>query len=104
VWTVHDAEPNILKKVRISQGWRLCPVVRETNSRLRDRVRVGGRIEVHAEGVYYLEWREEGRRLRAAIANPAEVIERARLKSLEVEARQTGVNLETFRPRGTQNR
>ena len=60
VWTVHDAEPNILKKVRISQGWRLCPVVRETNGRLRDRVRVGGRVEVHAEGVYYLEWREGG--------------------------------------------
>jgi hypothetical protein len=34
----------------------------------------------------------------AAIANPAEVIERARLKSLELEARQTGVNLEAFRP------
>jgi len=92
------AQVNILKKVRTSQGWRLCPVVRERNGRLRDRVRVGGRIEVHAEGVYYLEWREEGRRLRAAIANPAEVIERARLKSLELEARQTGVNLEAFRP------
>jgi hypothetical protein len=66
------AQVNVLKKVRTSQGWRLCPVVRGTNDRLRDRVRVGGRIEVHAEGVYYLEWREEGRRLRAAIPNAAE--------------------------------
>lgn len=92
------AQVNILKKVRTGEGWRLCPVVRETNGRLRDRVRVGGRIEVHAEGVYYLEWREAGRRLRAAIPNPAEVIERARLKSLELEARQTGASLDAFRP------
>lgn len=84
---------NILKKVRTSQGWRLCPVVRETDGRLRDRVRVGGRIVNHAEGVYYLEWREEGRRRREAIPNPAEVLERARLKSLELEARKAGTAL-----------
>lgn len=65
---------------------------------MRDRVRVGGRIEVHSEGVYYLEWREEGRRLRAAIPHAAEVLERARLKSLELEARQTGIALDAFRP------
>ncbi|HUA97139.1 MAG TPA: site-specific integrase [Terracidiphilus sp.] len=92
------AQVNVLKKVRTSQGWRLCPVVRETNGRLRDRVRVGGRIEVHAEGVYYLEWREEGRRLRAAIPNAAEVLERARLKSLELDAKQTGIAFNALRP------
>jgi integrase len=104
---------NVLKKVRTSQGWRLCPVVRETNGRLRDRVRIGGRVEIHTEGVYYLEWREEGRRLRTAIPNAAEVLERARLKSLELEARQTGValsalrseaRLESFTPLPTQER
>jgi len=31
-------------------GWKLCPVVREANGRLRDRVRVDGRTEVHGEG------------------------------------------------------
>jgi hypothetical protein len=53
---------------------------------------------VHAEGVYYLEWREDGRRLRAAIPNAAEIPERARLKSLEFGARQTGVALDALRP------
>lgn len=47
---------NVLKKVRTNGKWNLCPVVREANSRLRDRVRVAGRTEVHIEGVYYLEW------------------------------------------------
>jgi hypothetical protein len=92
------ARVNVFTKVRIRHGWRLCPVVRETNGRLRDRVRVGGCAEVHTEGVYYLEWREDGRRLRAAIPNAAEVLERARLKSMEFEARQTGVVLEALRP------
>ncbi len=98
---VDNARPgtsvNVLKKVRTSGGWRLCPVVREANGRLRDRVRVSGRTEMHTEGVYYLEWREDGRRLREAIPNPAEVLERARLKSLELEARKAGASLDMVR-------
>jgi hypothetical protein len=66
---------NVLKKVRTNGGWKLCPVVREANGRLRDRVRVNGRTEVHSESVYYLEWREAGRRLREAVPNRAEVLE-----------------------------
>jgi hypothetical protein len=54
---VDNARPgagvNVLKKVRTNGGWKLCPVVRETNGRLPDRVRVNGRTEVHSEGVYY---------------------------------------------------
>ncbi|MGH9604832.1 MAG: tyrosine-type recombinase/integrase [Terracidiphilus sp.] len=99
--TVDSARPgacvNVLKKVRTSGGWKLCPVVRESNGRLRDRVRVDGRTEVHGEGVYYIEWREDGRRRREAIPNPAEVLERARLKSLELEARKAGVSLDLVR-------
>jgi hypothetical protein len=81
---------NVLKKVRTKEGWRLSPVVRESNGRLGDRVRVNGHTEVHSEGVCYLEWREDGRRLREAIPNRAEELERARLKSLELEARKAG--------------
>jgi hypothetical protein len=88
---------NVLKKVRTNGSWKLCPVVRESNGRLRDRVRVNGRTEVHSEGVYYLEWREAGRRLREAVPNHAEVLERARLKSLELEARRAGAALDTLR-------
>jgi hypothetical protein len=98
---VDNARPgtsvNVLKKVRTSGGWRLCPVVREANGRLRDRVRVSGRTEIHTEGVYYLDWRQDGRRLREAIPNSAEVIERAHLKSLELEARKAGAELDLVR-------
>jgi len=41
------ARVNVLKKVKTSTGWRLCPVVHEANGRLRDRVRVNGDIQIH---------------------------------------------------------
>jgi hypothetical protein len=91
------ARVNVLKKVKTSTGWRLCPVVHEANGRLRDRVRVNGDIQIHPEGVYYIEWRKDGRRLREAIPNPAAVLERARLKSLELEAGRAGVSLDMIR-------
>jgi len=54
---VDNARPgayvNVLKKVRTNGGWKLCPVVRESNGRLRDRVGVNGRTEVHSEGERY---------------------------------------------------
>ncbi len=92
------AQVNVLKKIRTSSVWKLCPVVREANGRLRDRVRVNGRIEVHTEGVYDLEWREDGRRRREAIPNPTEVLEWARLKSLELEARRVGAIFNPVQP------
>jgi integrase/recombinase XerD len=86
---------NVLKKIRTNGVWKLCPVVREANGRLRDRVRVDGHVETHSEGVYYIEWREDGRRRRMAVPNQAEVLERARLKSLELEAHKAGARLDS---------
>jgi hypothetical protein len=57
-------------------------VVWESNGKLKNKVRVNGRTEVHNEGVYYLEWREG--RLREAVRDRGEVRERARLKALLV--------------------
>jgi|SRR5271165_812186 len=73
------------------------PAVLEANGRLRDCMRVNGQIEDHSEGVYYIEWRKDGRRLREAIPNPVAVIERARLKSLELEATRAGALLDMTR-------
>ncbi len=66
--------------------WKLLPAVIEANGKLKDRVRIKGRIETHTEGIYFIEWRDaDKRRRRISVHNPAEVIERARLKSLELE-------------------
>lgn len=77
---------NILKQVKVRDRWKLVPAVIEANGKLKDRVRINGRVETHLEGIYFIEWRDaDKRRRRTAVRNPAEVIEQARLKSLELE-------------------
>lgn len=85
---------NLLKKVKCSGRWQFFPAVSEPNGRLKDKVRIGDRVEVHPEGVYFIEWREAGRRFRKAIPNRANVVVAARLKSLELELRRSGTALE----------
>src|SRR5258708_38653956 len=48
---------NLIKKIKTANGWRFAPVVPEANGRLKDRVRINGKLEVHPEGAYYIEWR-----------------------------------------------
>jgi integrase len=82
---------NVVKKVKVNGQWKFCPVVVESTGRLKDRVLVNGRSEAHPEGVYYIEWRDNGRRRRQAIPNRLDVMERARLKALELEATKEGI-------------
>ena len=49
---------NILKKIKVDGAWKLMPAVLEPNGRLKDKVRIGGSIETHSEGTYYIEWWE----------------------------------------------
>jgi hypothetical protein len=90
--SVDNARPgtsvNVLKKVRTKWGLETLPGgARRQWPPPRPGVGLGTNGG-HTEGVYYLEWREDGRHLREAIPNPAEVLERARLKSLKLEARK----------------
>lgn len=54
---------NILKKIKVGKNWNLYPAVVEPNGKLRDKVRVRGKIEIHPEGFYYIEWWQGGRKL-----------------------------------------
>jgi len=58
---------NVLKKVKVDGKWKLCPAIVEPGGKLKDRVQVNGRAEVHNEGVYYIEWREDGQRRRQSV-------------------------------------
>jgi hypothetical protein len=46
---------NVLKKGKVEGQWKLCPVIVEAGGKLKDRVQVDGRVEVHSEGVYFIE-------------------------------------------------
>src|ERR1700687_1311723 len=81
---------NILKKVKIGSDWNLYPAVVDPNGKLRDKVLVRGKVELHTEGYYYIEgW--EGERKREQIKDRAEVVDRARRKALELEANRAGI-------------
>ena len=81
---------NILKKVKVGANWNLYPTVVEPNGKLWDKVRVLGKVEVHPEGYYYIEWWQDGRK-REQIKERAKVVDRARRKAIELEANRAGI-------------
>ena len=81
---------NILKKVKVGKTWNLFPAVVESNGKLRDKVRVRGKVEIHPEGFYYIEWWQDGRK-REQVKERSEVVDRARRKAIELHANRAGI-------------
>ena len=87
----------LLKKIKISTSagatWSLVPALFDSKGRLRrDHVTVAGQDEVHAEGSYYLEWWEGGKRYReAAGPNGFAAADKVRAKQAELDAVRNGI-------------
>jgi integrase len=88
-----NREVNLTKRVLTSKGLRYCPVVLSANGRVKpDIVLVNGEPEPHAEGAYYLEWREGKTRVRQSVGkDPAEASARRLRKEAELNAVNNGV-------------
>jgi integrase/recombinase XerD len=86
---------NLTKRVRIGEELRYCPVVEAANGRVRPHVVwVDGREEKHLEGAYYIEWRENAKRVRLSVGNdPAEAWAQRKKKKAELDAIANGVPL-----------
>jgi len=84
---------NILKKINVQGAWKLLPAVLEPNGRLKDKVRIGGTIEIHPEGNYYIEWWEGTKRKREAIPDRARVPDLANRKALALAAARAGLEV-----------
>ena len=86
-------EVNLTKRVQTSKGMRYCPVILSANGRVKpDLVAVNGREERHPEGAYYLEWRENGRRVRLSVGkDPADASARRQRKESELNALNNGI-------------
>jgi integrase/recombinase XerD len=86
-------EVNLTKRVITSRGMRYCPVVMSANGRVKpDLVVVNGQPERHPEGAYYLEWRENGRRVRLSVGKDAQdAAARQQRKQAELNAINNGV-------------
>jgi integrase/recombinase XerD len=88
-------EVNLTKRVQTKKGPRYCPVVLSPNGRVKpDLVIVNGQPERHPEGAYYLEWRENGRRVRLSVGKDAQDAAARRLrKQAELHAVNNGVTV-----------
>ena len=93
---------NVIKRIKIGDGWPFAAVVEKNGKLVRDHVWVGGKDEHHPEGRYYLEWYEGNRRRRQAVPDFAEVIEAARRKSIELNAVRAGI-IATVPPSSAEN-
>ncbi len=78
------ARVNILRRVKTSKGW--ANVALRRNSKKRIQWPSGGR--------FLIEWRENGKRFRASAGEtPAEALEAQKRKRLELDAKQSGLEL-----------
>jgi integrase/recombinase XerD len=86
-------EVNLTKRVQTNKGLRYCRVVLSANGRIKpDLVIINGQQERHLEGAYYLEWRENGRRVRLSVGkDPADASARRQRKESELNALNNGV-------------
>ena len=65
-------EVNLTKRVQTPQGMRYCAVVLSANGRVKpDAVLVNGKPERHSEGAYYIEWHDNGKRIRLSVGKDA---------------------------------
>ena len=86
-------EVNLTKRVQTPRGMRYCPVVLSSNGRVKpDLVLMNGKPEKHAEGAYYLEWRENGKRIRLSVGKDAQdAAARRQRTEAELNALNNGV-------------
>lgn len=82
---------NVIKMVKVNGRWPFARVVERNGRIIRDHVWVAGQDEHHAEGRYYLEWYEEGRRRRRPVESFDLVLPAARAKSIELSAAKAGL-------------
>src|ERR1700736_3967395 len=90
-----NREVNLSKRVQTPHGWRYCRVVLSANGRVKpDVVVLNGKEERHAEGAYYLEWREGSKRVRLSVGKDAQDAAARRLrKEAELNAVNNGVSV-----------
>src|SRR5438552_15688379 len=88
--TVH-----LTKKIQTAEGLRWCPVVKSVKGHVRpDLVLVNGFEARHPEGTYYIEWRQNGNRIRKAVGKDAtEDDNQRRVKEAEMNEVKAGISI-----------
>ncbi len=90
----------LLKQIKINGNWTRVPALYDSKGRVRrDHVRVNGADEVHAEGSYFIEFWDQGKRHREAAGPDAFVAaDKARIRQAELSAMRHGLSRRMSRP------
>jgi len=88
-------EVNLSKRIQTPRGLRYCRVIWAPNGRIKPHVvLIDGKEVVHSEGSYYIEWREDGKRLRLSVGNdPVEAAVERQRKEAELGAVRAGLKV-----------
>jgi integrase len=83
----------LYKRIKINEKWVLAQALFDSKGRIRrDHVVVDGRDEAHAEGSYFLEFWDQGKRKREAVGPDAfAAADRARHRQAELSAIRSGL-------------
>ncbi|HWE83619.1 MAG TPA: site-specific integrase [Terracidiphilus sp.] len=86
---------NITKYVKCDGRWRFAPIARRASGNIHwDHVLIDGLAEHHAEGKYFIEWREDGTRRRRSVGTmPAEILAEAQRQRAVLDAKHAGLAL-----------
>jgi len=84
---------HLTKRVQTETGWTFCPVAYGVRGHIKPNVvKVQGVEQRHDEGVYYIDWRADGKRYRVTVGRDAtEAENRRQAKEKELAALNAGV-------------
>ena len=81
---------SLLKKVNVDGEWKFAPVPRNKTSWATDKVMLNGKPVKAPDGMFYLQWREKGKRLRKSVGpNARTAVNRWKLKQWDVDEAPT---------------
>jgi integrase/recombinase XerD len=87
------------RKIKVNGTWTFVPVAQKNGKYLHDVVLISGVPMKVAEGTFYLDWREGGKRIQKSVgANGHEAIEAHRVQTATHEGRAAGVHIEHDAP------
>jgi hypothetical protein len=86
-------EVNLTKRIETPEGRRYCPAIIAANGRVKPNwVLVNGKPEKHEYGIYYLEWRENGKRKRLFVGRDSGAAHQRQIRKLaELRALSQGL-------------
>jgi hypothetical protein len=99
------AAVNLKRKIKHNGVWTFVPVAKKNGHYVADRVMIDGVPSKVDDGTYYIEWREDGKRIQKSVGqNGQEAISAQRSQSNIHALRSEGVTIDDDAPQISNSR